>query len=514
MLNDVLEALHAQGGSLGRAIVKSLTVDADRRMVTVHIITDRAFSPAEEASAKRALRPFVPAYFELTAEIEKLTPDARMVEKKIADILAASSKAVSATMSEGDIAAEKVSGGFSFVIRVLPMFKSQTEDIAAKVTDALSKSFCGSFEGKCEISSKSVDDLEVKREVYEPSYKMPVRRFKIRNFSCIDSSAPIDTAVYMADMNSAEGTFSICGVIQDVQERTYTNKRGIDKPYYSYRLSDTTGQVYVTVFPKTRSLNAVQSLKTGDSIVITGAFELKNGISRFNSSSIDKGMMPLNFVPEERMSRPVPVAYHFVEPQPFADFEQHDFFTDHSVPDCLKDNEFVVIDIETTGLNATPVGGRMDAILEIGAYKVKGGNICESFTTFVNPERRISEEITKLTGITEEMVADAPTSSQVMPDLFKFMYGCITVGHNIVNFDFNFLEHYCAEEGYILDRRMIDTVDLAREQIPGLNNYKLNTLADYFNISFNHHRAVDDALVTAKIFIKLIKQRGSLPRLS
>ncbi|MCD8307190.1 MAG: ribonuclease H-like domain-containing protein [Clostridia bacterium] len=516
MLDDVLKSLQAQGGSLGRAVIKSLSVDMAQRAVTVHIITDTAFTPADEARAKTALRAYVPAYFDVRTEMEKLSPDEKMVARKIAEVISDASKAVSATMSDGDISVSRTSGGFSYIVRVLAMFKSQTDELEKAVTGTLKKSFCGTFEGRFEISNKSVEDLEVKREVYEPKYTIPVRRFKIRNFSSIDSSVPVEYAVYMSDMGNAAGTFSVCGVIQDVQERTYTNKRGVEKPYYSFRLSDTTNQMYVTVFPRVRNLNAIQSLKTGDSIVITGAYEEdRNGITRFNSSAIDKGMMPLDFKPEERVSRPVPVAYHYVEPRPFQDFEQHDFFTDHSVPQCLKDNEFVVVDIETTGLNAIPVGGRMDAILEIGAYKVRGGEICESFTTFVNPERKISEEITKLTGITEEMVADAPVSSQVMPDLYKFMYGCIIVGHNIVNFDFNFLEHYCAEEGYILERsRMIDTVDLAHELIRGLSNYKLNTLADYYGITFNHHRAIDDALVTAKIFIRLIKQKGSLPALS
>ncbi|MCD8294602.1 MAG: ribonuclease H-like domain-containing protein [Clostridia bacterium] len=514
MLEDVINSLQAQGGSLGRAIIKSLTVDMALRNVTVHIVTDTAFSAKDEAAAKNALRPYVPSYFEMRTDIEKLTPDEKMVEKKIADILSSASKAVSATMSPGDISVTRTDGGFSYAIQLMPMFRSQADEIAKSVTSGLRKSFCGSFSGECAISSRSAEDLEVKKEAYEPAYTMPVRKFRIRNFSSIDSSAPVEYAVYMSDMNNAEGTFSICGTIQDIQPRTYTNRRGVEKPFYTYRLSDTTAQTYVTVFPKARSLNAITALKQGDSIVITGAYELKNGANRFNVSAIDKGMMPAGFVPEERQSRPVPVAYHFVQPQPFTDFEQHDFFTDHSVPQCLLDNEFVVIDIETTGLNASPVGGRMDAILEIGAYKVKAGSICESFTTFVNPERKISEEITKLTGITEDMVAGAPTTSQVMPDLYKFMHGSITVGHNIVNFDFNFLEHYCAEQGYILEHRMIDTVDLARETVKGLPNYKLNTLADYFNITFNHHRAIDDALATAKIFIKLIKMKGSLPRLS
>ena len=109
------------------------------------------------------------------------------------------------------------------------------------------------------------------------------------------------------------------------------------------------------------------------------------------------------------------------------------------------------------------------------------------------------------------MVEDAPTDEKVMPDFFKFCQGSYLVGHNAAGFDFKFVDYYCSQLGYHLERKIFDTIPLSQELL-FLSNYKLNTVADHFGITFNHHRAADDALVTAKIFIELIKIKKSLPK--
>ncbi|MDE5728938.1 MAG: PolC-type DNA polymerase III, partial [Clostridia bacterium] len=151
-------------------------------------------------------------------------------------------------------------------------------------------------------------------------------------------------------------------------------------------------------------------------------------------------------------------------------------------------------------------------IIEIGAFKIIGGEIAESFTTFINPGRKLSEEIINLTGITEEMVKDAPSYEEAMPDFYKFCAGSILVGHNVVGFDFKFVDYYWQRLGYNFPRKLIDTIPLSQELLY-LSNYKLNTVAERFQITFNHHRAIDDALTTAKIFIELIKMKKSLPKI-
>ncbi|MDE5788978.1 MAG: ribonuclease H-like domain-containing protein, partial [Clostridia bacterium] len=199
-----------------------------------------------------------------------------------------------------------------------------------------------------------------------------------------------------------------------------------------------------------------------------------------------------------------------VFPEQFMDYTQSNLFVDTKLPDCLKNNTFVVFDLETTGLNSSPAGGVMDRIIEIGAYKVMDGEIKESFTTFVNPQRKLSAEIINLTGIDQKTVDGAPTFEKVMPDFFKFIDGCYLVGHNAANFDYKFIDYYCSQCGYVPERKLFDTIPLAQGLLR-LSNYKLNTVADHFGITFNHHRASDDALVTAKIFIELIKIKKSLP---
>jgi len=118
----------------------------------------------------------------------------------------------------------------------------------------------------------------------------------------------------------------------------------------------------------------------------------------------------------------------------------------------------------------------------------------------------------ELTGIKDADLVGAPPVGQVMADFFKFCDGCLLVGHN-VNFDYDFVSHYAEQEGYYFSQKRYDTVSLAHEVLrtAGLNNFKLNTIADHYGFVFQHHRAFDDALVTAKIFIELLKQRGELP---
>jgi DNA polymerase-3 subunit alpha (Gram-positive type) len=116
-----------------------------------------------------------------------------------------------------------------------------------------------------------------------------------------------------------------------------------------------------------------------------------------------------------------------------------------------------------------------------------------------------------LTGIYDEDLVGAPPIEDVIADFYKFADGAILVGHN-VTFDARFVQYYGEENGYYFGHRQLDTLNLAQELLRGqLPNYKLNSVADYYGFTFNHHRAFDDACVTAKVFIELIKKRGKLP---
>lgn len=510
MQSKILAEIRASSQNLKNCIISRLELNRARRLFCVYLITDAAYTQSDKNLALGVLKKYVPAYFECGLEISKLSPDCEMVKRKISEAVCNASMAVFSTLSENDIKVEKREEGFFYTLTVLKSFAN--DGLCDKINAYLKKCFCGEFYGNCVASQTDFGSLEIESKPDEVEFEVPVRTFKIANFEFLEGDKLRDTAVYLGDLNFASEEVIVCGVIDDLRERSYTNKNGEQKNYLSLVLNDGSGTAYITYFIRKKSEEKIRALKIGDSIVCTGTNEIYRGELRYTAKTIDKGTVPEGFIPEKRASKPVPRAYRFVTPEPYTDIEQTDMFTVNVAPECLKGMSFVVLDLETTGLNSSPVAGNMDKIIEIGAYKIQDGEIKESFSTFVNPERKLSEEIISLTGITEEMVANAPSYEQVMPDFFKFCSGSVLVGHNIIGFDFKFVDYYFTRLGYIIERKLIDTISLAQEQVGGLSNYKLNTLADRFGITFNHHRAVDDALATAKIFIELIKLKKSLPK--
>ena len=164
------------------------------------------------------------------------------------------------------------------------------------------------------------------------------------------------------------------------------------------------------------------------------------------------------------------------------------------------DDTFVVFDIETTGLSK-----ETESITEIGAVKVVDGKIIDRFSTFVNPERPIPAEITKLTGITNEMVADAPVITEILPRFLEFCQDAVLVAHN-ANFDTGFIrlnaERKCGIE---VKNTVLDTLELSRSLLPELKKHKLDIVCEQLGVSLEgHHRAVNDAEATAEGFLKFI----------
>ena len=176
----------------------------------------------------------------------------------------------------------------------------------------------------------------------------------------------------------------------------------------------------------------------------------------------------------------------------------------HSI--ALADAGFVVFDLETTGAKTPPC-----RVTEIGAYRVRNGEIVEEFHTLVNPETPIPFFISMLTGITDEMVKDAPKFSDVADSFLRFIGDSVLVAHN-AGFDMRFLNHEVGRlfEDYRLANPSMCTVQLSRKLLPDVENHKLKTLAEHYSVALvNHHRANEDAYATARIFINLLEQMKS-----
>lgn len=165
----------------------------------------------------------------------------------------------------------------------------------------------------------------------------------------------------------------------------------------------------------------------------------------------------------------------------------------------ILDETYVVFDIETTGLSPYD-----DKIIEIGAVKICNNEVIDTYSKFINPEIPISEFTTNLTSITNDDVKDADKIDVVLPDFFEFIKNSTLVAHN-AKFDIGFLVQQAKKLGIDKTFRYMDTMDMARLVIPDQTKFSLDALCKKLNlINEHHHRAIDDARVTGKIFNRLM----------
>ncbi len=168
----------------------------------------------------------------------------------------------------------------------------------------------------------------------------------------------------------------------------------------------------------------------------------------------------------------------------------------------LPEETYVIFDVETTGLSAV-----YNTIIELAAVKIKDGEIIDRFESFANPKHPLSAFTIELTGITDDMVKNAPDPEDVLRDFYEWCGDAILVAHN-ASFDTGFINVGYEKIGYgKLTNPVIDTLELARFLYPDMKNHRLNTLAKKFNVELTqHHRAIYDAEATGYILLRLLKE--------
>lgn len=281
------------------------------------------------------------------------------------------------------------------------------------------------------------------------------------------------------------------------------NQKGQENPTekhkFSFVLEDASGSIDVVMFPSDADLEKLDRLIEGCEVVVSGSFsEFGNAYNiRANNLSVCKILTKeVQYLWRDEHS-----SYKKVFPKEMVDLHQMDLFSALEAPkEYWQDGKSVVVfDFETTGLNADTC-----EIIEIGAVKVKNGVCVETFSTLINPKQKLSQEITNITGITNEMLVFAPSLEDVIADFYKFTKGSVLSAYNI-GFDIKFLKNAGLKYRYNFNNEQIDTLELARNKIASLSNYKLSTVVKALNISLvDAHRALNDAIATAKVFIKLI----------
>lgn len=372
--------------------------------------------------------------------------------------------------------------------------------VANKLKDSFLADFMVEFvkkEDEIVVENAIEKNMELMSSIKEAEEKTV---YEISEIADIIGKNEYTLAIDFTKVTTVVENVVICGQVTNCQRKTYTRKQTkngetteIERAFYNFSIKNEGKVLYCSVFPKQHDEMKCDLIEPGMNIACLGSFREFNGKLNFTAQTIARCI----YKKEEIKSgfKHVNEQYHTVIPQEYVNYEQAGLFDEEKV----IDGEYVVFDLETTGLDSL-----RDEIIEIGACKIKNGKICEVFSTFVKPNRKIPKEITELTGINDEMVKDAPTINYVLPDFYKFCYGSTMVAHNIT-FDIGFVHNAAKRFSYNFNNPTMDTIEIAKAKLPGLKNYKLGTIVERLGVSLeNAHRAVHDATATAKVFIKLM----------
>jgi DNA polymerase III epsilon subunit family exonuclease len=303
---------------------------------------------------------------------------------------------------------------------------------------------------------------------------------------------------------------SVTGKVMRLEKRT--TKTG--KILFTFRLDDTTAQITVKFFAKDekQAKTFEESIKDEVSVWVEGPIKRDDYIKenclflyRVALAVVDSSSFSneINYKGEnEDYERVFPMPYKEDEKVALAfDLLAADA-ADESLPEAFK-KTYVIFDVETTGLYPSS-----DKIIEIGAVKMENGEFTQTFSTFVDPQIKIPPDATKINGIRDTDVEGAPTWKDVAPDFYKFTRGATIVAHN-AEFDMGFIRHYGKEEFYNFDNEVLDTLALCRKTLK-LSKNNLESVCKELNITLtNAHRALNDAVATAKVLKCLLIRKDS-----
>lgn len=357
----------------------------------------------------------------------------------------------------------------------------------------------------------------------------------------------------ISSISGDSGRIVVWGDVFDIEKKV--TKSG-DKNIFTIDITDYTGSTTAKVFNSIKESAVIDNIKKGDTIVVQGDVEYDKYAGELVVNARSIGTAQKVKVVDNAEKKRVELHMHTNMSQMDAVTSAGDLvnrayqwghkavaITDHGVaqafPDAMKaadkinkdeekikiiygveayfmddlvesvkgdadtgfDGTFICFDIETTGLSAA-----RDKITEIGAVKVENGVITDTFSTFANPEMPIPQKITQLTGITDDMVKDAPSQSEAVGAFLEFAGDNVLVAHN-APFDTSFIAKACEDMGREYNYTSIDTVAISRAILTDIKNCKLDTVAKFLRLGdFNHHRATDDAEMLARIFINLCQR--------
>lgn len=440
--------------------------------------------------------------------------------------------------------------------------EENSEEYKAAIQDAQEKINRENLQKAAEFYQEEVETAEKREEKHaeNTTVEIEVREGKFATPQIIQSSIrPLygrsirGKMIPISSISGDSGRIVVWGDVFDIEKKV--TKSG-DKNIFTIDITDYTGSTTAKIFNSIKESAVIDNIKKGDTIVVQGDVEYDKYAGELVVNARSIGTAQKVKVVDNAEKKRVELHMHTNMSQMDAVTSAGDLvnrayqwghkavaITDHGVaqafPDAMKaadkinkdeekikiiygveayfmddlvesvkgdadtgfDGTFICFDIETTGLSAA-----RDKITEIGAVKVENGVITDTFSTFANPEMPIPQKITQLTGITDDMVKDAPSQSEAVGAFLEFAGDNVLVAHN-APFDTSFIAKACEDMGREYNYTSIDTVAISRAILTDIKNCKLDTVAKFLRLGdFNHHRATDDAEMLARIFINLCQR--------
>lgn len=440
--------------------------------------------------------------------------------------------------------------------------EENSEEYKAAIQDAQEKINRENLQKAAEFYQEEAETAEKREEKHaeNTTVEIEVREGKFATPQIIQSSIrPLygrsirGKMIPISSISGDSGRIVVWGDVFDIEKKV--TKSG-DKNIFTIDITDYTGSTTAKVFNSIKESAVIDNIKKGDTIVVQGDVEYDKYAGELVVNARSIGTAQKVKVVDNAEKKRVELHMHTNMSQMDAVTSAGDLvnrayqwghkavaITDHGVaqafPDAMKaadkinkdeekikiiygveayfmddlvesvkgdadtgfDGTFICFDIETTGLSAA-----RDKITEIGAVKVENGVITDTFSTFANPEMPIPQKITQLTGITDDMVKDAPSQSEAVGAFLEFAGNNVLVAHN-APFDTSFIAKACEDMGREYNYTSIDTVAISRAILTDIKNCKLDTVAKFLRLGdFNHHRATDDAEMLARIFINLCQR--------
>ncbi len=421
---------------------------------------------------------------------------------------------VSSDMSEGDLIVSDEPGNYKVTLKLNSHILDycNEKNVLSEINDYLSTYYCDTISFSIELKNAAGEapELIFKKEEVKTKLDDESGRYIIpQNVDELIGPIIYDKAVYIEDAVKPKERLVVCGTIVQFDEhiRKPRPEDTEERKFYRMAIEDFTGKMEFLYFPTKYSKDKITLLQLGKDIVTRGTYETdKRDPDKlvYIVKDISYCTLPKDFK-INRIRRTVEKDYITVRPQEYVKTSQGSLFemaAKKKTPEFLKGKTFVVFDLETTGLNAS----RGDRIIEVAGVKIVDGVFKETFSTFVDPKIPIPQKITDLTGINDYDVSGKPEINDVMIDFYKFTEGAVLVAQNI-QFDYSFISAYGKPLNIYFENKQYDTLLLARKYCPDLKKFSLDKLTEHLGVELNNaHRAINDAIATAEVFVKLAEK--------